>query len=173
MVTSWVVVQKKYSKMHLVSWTNTHRDVTDLVNHGMVKNTRTGVSWERNIIFLQNKKILNLCFILRSYRFVAEVTFKHNIALVLDLNKRLHFKWLELSFKWPPLLKASSKFKNSTDSGCLGYPVPQPPVLISGRRPRAPKNFTTIIVHEFLGYLNHVDLLMPHVHVLKKHPYSV
>ena len=30
-----------YSKMHLVSHTNTHPDVTDLVNHGMVKNTKT------------------------------------------------------------------------------------------------------------------------------------
>ena len=52
----------------------------DLVNHGMVKNTNTWISWEWNIIFLWNKKILNLCFrwhILRSYRFAAEViTFK-------------------------------------------------------------------------------------------------
>ena len=65
--------------MHLISCTNTHRDVTDLVNHGMVKNTKTWISWERNIIFLRNKKILNLCFrwhILRSYCFVVEVTFK-------------------------------------------------------------------------------------------------
>ena len=31
---------KIYSKMHPVSGTNTH-DVTDLVNHGMVKNTKT------------------------------------------------------------------------------------------------------------------------------------
>ena len=56
-----------------------HRDITDLVNHGMVKNTKTWISWERNIIFLRNKKILNLCFrwhILRSCRFVVEVTFK-------------------------------------------------------------------------------------------------
>ena len=46
----------------------------------MVKNTKTGISWERNVIFLRNKKILNLCLrwlILRSYRFVAEVTFKN------------------------------------------------------------------------------------------------
>ena len=79
LVTSWFVVQKIYSKMHLISCTNTHRDVTDLVNHGMVKNTKTWISWERNIIFLQNKKILNLCIrwhILRSSHFVAEVTFK-------------------------------------------------------------------------------------------------
>ena len=65
--------------MHLVSCTTTHGDVTDLVNHGMVKNTKTWISWEQNIIFLRNKKILNLCFrwhILRSYCFVAEVTFK-------------------------------------------------------------------------------------------------
>ena len=59
--------------------TNTHHDVTDLVNHGIVKNTTNWISWELNITFLQNKKILNLCLlwhILRSYRFVAEVTFK-------------------------------------------------------------------------------------------------
>ena len=34
-------VQKIYSKMHPVSCNNTHHGVTDLVNHGMVKNTRT------------------------------------------------------------------------------------------------------------------------------------
>ena len=72
------MVQKIFSKIHLVSCTNTDRDVTDLVNHGMVKNTKTLISWEQNIIFLRNKNILNLCFrwhIFRSYRFVAEVTF--------------------------------------------------------------------------------------------------
>ena len=65
--------------MYLVSCTNTHRDVTDFVNHGMVKNTKTRISSERNTIFVRNKKILNLCFrwrILRNYRFAAEVTFK-------------------------------------------------------------------------------------------------
>ena len=74
----WVLVQKIYSKMQPVSCTNTLHDVTDLLNHGMVKNTRTGISWEQNITFLRNKKILNLCLkwhILKSYRFVAEVTF--------------------------------------------------------------------------------------------------
>ena len=30
-----------------------------------------------------------------------------------------------------------------------------------------------IIVYGFMGYLNHVDLLMSHVHVLKKQPYCV
>ena len=73
------MAQKIYSKMHPVSCTNIHHDVTDLLNHGMVKNTKTWISWERNIIFLRNKKILNLClrwYILRSYRFVAEATFK-------------------------------------------------------------------------------------------------
>ena len=67
--------------MHLVSCTNTHSDVTDLVNQWMVKNTKTWISRERNIVFLQNKKNLNLCFrwhILRSYHFVAEVTFKES-----------------------------------------------------------------------------------------------
>ena len=61
---------------HAPSCTNTHHDVTDLVNHGMVK---TWISFEQNIIFLRSKKILNLClrwYILRSYRFVVVVTFK-------------------------------------------------------------------------------------------------
>ena len=49
------------------------------VNHGMVKNTKTWKSWKRNIIVLQNKKILNLRLrwhILRSYCFLTELTFK-------------------------------------------------------------------------------------------------
>ena len=74
----WVVVQKIYSKMYFISCTNTHHDVTDLVNHWMVKNTKTWISWEQNIAFLQNKQILNLCLrwnILRSYSLLAEVTF--------------------------------------------------------------------------------------------------
>ena len=32
---------KIYSKVHTVSCTNTHRDVTGFVNHGMVKNIKT------------------------------------------------------------------------------------------------------------------------------------
>ena len=62
------------------------------VNHGMCKNTKSRISWERNIIYLQNKKTHNLCFIwhtLRSYRFVAEVTFNRlcdsAVARILDL----------------------------------------------------------------------------------------
>ena len=78
-VTSWVVVQKIYLKMYLVSCTLTHPDITYSVNHRMVKNTKTWISWEQNIFFLWNKKILNLCLIwhiLRSYYLVAEVNFK-------------------------------------------------------------------------------------------------
>ena len=30
-----------------------------------------------------------------------------------------------------------------------------------------------IMVYGFMGYLNHVDLLMPHEHVLKKQPYCL
>ena len=100
-MTSWFVVQKLYSKMHLISCTNTHHDVTDLVNHGMVKNTKTWISWERNIIFLQNKKILNLCFgwhILRSYHFVAEVTFK--------LSNKQVYLWL---YTWTVMYHILSK----------------------------------------------------------------
>ena len=45
--------------MHLVSCTNTHHDVTDLVGLGMVKNTKTWISWQRKITFLQNEKVQN------------------------------------------------------------------------------------------------------------------
>ena len=58
--------------MHPVSFLNINHDVTDLVNHGVVKNAKTWMSWELNISFLRNKKIINLCLI----SFVAEVTFK-------------------------------------------------------------------------------------------------
>ena len=74
------MVQKIYSKTHPVSCAYIHHDVTDLVNQGMVKNTKTWISWKWNITFLRNKKILNLCHrwhILRSFRFVGEATFKH------------------------------------------------------------------------------------------------
>ena len=53
----------------------------------MVENTKTWISSERNIVFLRNKKIVDLCFrwhILRSYRFVAEVTF--NVIIIKRLQ---------------------------------------------------------------------------------------
>ena len=67
-------------KMHPVSCINTHHEVIDLENHGMVKNAKIWISWKRNINFLQNKEILNLRLrwhILRSYRFVSEWTFNN------------------------------------------------------------------------------------------------
>ena len=77
--------------MHLDLCTNTHRDVTDLGNDGMVKNAKTWISSERNIIFLWNKKIHNLCFrwhILRSYHVVVEVPFKN--SFICFRNKVLY-----------------------------------------------------------------------------------
>ena len=91
LVTSWVEVQKIYSKMYLVLCTDTHRDVTDSVNHGMVQNTKTWISWEQNVIFPWNKKILNLCLIcciLRSYCCEAEVTFNTDTALTIRKKVR-------------------------------------------------------------------------------------
>ena len=63
-----------------VSCTNIHHDVKYLLNHGMLKTTKTWISWVENITFLQNKKILSLCLrwhILRSYCFLVEVTFNY------------------------------------------------------------------------------------------------
>ena len=54
----WVVVQKIYSKLYLVSCNNTHRDITDSVNNGMVINTKTWISWGQNIFFYEIKKLL-------------------------------------------------------------------------------------------------------------------
>ena len=65
--------------------------------HGIVKNTKTWISWERNITFLRNKKIHNLCHrwhIFRSYRFAVEVTFKH-------LRRRFFPKIITLREKSP------------------------------------------------------------------------
>ena len=78
--------------MHPVSCTNSHHGVTYLVNHGMVKNTKTRMSRERNITFPRNKKIINLCprrCILRSYRFVAKVTFNLLIIYGSYSHRRL------------------------------------------------------------------------------------
>ena len=72
---------KLFLKLTLVISINYPSFVNDLVNHGMVKNTKTWISRERNITFLKNKKILKLCLrwrILRKYRFLAEVTFNTN-----------------------------------------------------------------------------------------------
>ena len=53
--------------------TNTHHDITDLVNHGIVENTKTWISWEQNITFLQINLILIIC--------VSNDTFLENIIL--------------------------------------------------------------------------------------------
>ena len=41
-----------------LSHTNTHHDVTDLVNRVMVRNAKPWISWKGNITFLRNKKFL-------------------------------------------------------------------------------------------------------------------
>ena len=130
LVTSWAVVQEIYSKLYLVSCTNnTHRDVTDFANHGMIENRKTWISWERNIILLCNKKNFNMCLkwhILKSYNFVVGVTFKKiilawitakllenpfNIAKIQEFELIIlhHFKDViipkpEWNSQWSPIL---------------------------------------------------------------------
>ena len=65
--------------MSPVSSANTHHGITDLVNHGMVKNTKTWISPEQDITLLWNKKKLTCASdgtSLRSDCFGAEVTFQ-------------------------------------------------------------------------------------------------
>ena len=119
LVTSWLVVKNIYSKIYLVSCTNTHCDDTDSVNHGMVKNTKTWISWEWNRTFLWNKKILNLCLrwhILRSYHFVVEVTFQITFWSTLAIPghnqtyiKKLHWNFTGWDWKWSCLGKKKNK----------------------------------------------------------------
>ena len=91
---------KRYIQKCTVLRTNTHPDVTDLINHGMVKNTRTYISWEPNITFQRNKKILNLClrwYILRSYRFAFYHAFSSMLETGSYCKKHFHhFKGLLL-----------------------------------------------------------------------------
>ena len=78
------MVQKIYWKMYHVLCTNAHHDVKDFVKHRMVKNTKTWISWERDIIVWSNKKKFNLCLrwhFLRNYCFVAEVTFNFDLII--------------------------------------------------------------------------------------------
>ena len=106
------MVQKIYSKMHPVSCTNIHHEVTDLINHGMVENTKTWMSWEQYLTFPQNKKIITLFLrwhILRSYCFIAEVTFKYNIIDYCVMAKNSFIKpgescphWLKITL-WKEL----------------------------------------------------------------------
>ena len=44
--------------MHFVSCTNTHHDVADLVNHGMVKNTKLEYLENGTQLFYKIKKFL-------------------------------------------------------------------------------------------------------------------
>ena len=83
------MVQKIYSKMHPVSCTNTYHDVTDLVNHGVTKNTKASISWQWDITFPWNKTILNLKWhILKSYRFVAVATFSEIASAFLPVEDK-------------------------------------------------------------------------------------
>ena len=104
------MVQEIYSKMRPVSCTNTHHDVTNLVNHGMNKNAKTWISRERNITFLSNKKIINLCLRwlnLRSYRFAAEITFKRSkthemLSILCTLWINVHVFFISNAFSIQP-----------------------------------------------------------------------
>ena len=91
--------------MHLFSCTNTHRDVTDLVNPGMVKNTKTRISWERNIIFLRNR--IDRWHILKSYCFVAEVTLTRTLSFI-DYARSI----CSVVLKWKQRFNVSSWLQN-------------------------------------------------------------
>ena len=89
---------ERYIRKCTVFCTNIHLDVIDLVHHGMVKNTKFDYL-ENETTFLRNKKIINLCLrwhILRSYRFIVEVTFndKDNRTTSFQTSHMMSFQCL-------------------------------------------------------------------------------
>ena len=129
--------------MHPVSCTNPHHDVTDLVNHGIDKNTKTWISLEQKITFLLNKKILNLCLrwhIFRSYCFVAEVTFKNmqdkKSSSLVDINNFSKSKGLSRN----QALKIQATAKNTSIVASRVSPPPLPP--LEGKKSFPPPNFS-------------------------------
>ena len=93
--------------MHTVTCSNTHYDVTDLVNLEMVKNAKTWLSWERNITFLQNKKIISLSLwwrIVRNYNFVVEVTFKIRNYINEEVLRSIYFSIFDSHLNYANLI---------------------------------------------------------------------
>ena len=93
--------------MHTVTCSNTHHDVTDLVNLEMVKNAKTWLSWERNITFLQNKKIISLSLwwrIVRNYNFVVEVTFKIRNYINEEVLRSIYFSIFDSHLNYANLI---------------------------------------------------------------------
>ena len=90
------MVQTIYSKMHPVSWTNTHHGVTDVVNKVWLKIQKSKYL-ENGICFTKKLKIkINLCLrshILRSYSFVAEVTLNISRNLIKGIFRTLSNNW--------------------------------------------------------------------------------
>ena len=93
--------------MHTVTCSNTHHDVTDLVNLEMVKNAKTWLSWEQNITFLQNKKIISLSLwwrIVRNYNFVVEVTFKIRNYINEEVLRSIYFSIFDSHLNYANLI---------------------------------------------------------------------
>ena len=66
-----------------------NHNVTKLVNHEIVKNTKTWIFWEWNTTFLQNKKILNLHLRrhnLKGYQLAAKVNFRGEFVTLKPLR---------------------------------------------------------------------------------------
>ena len=88
-------------------------------HHRMIKNTKTWISWEQNITFLPNKKILTCA--LQSYRFVVEVSFKWPISFKMGKTYSLNSKKLEINyqvnyyFSWPTSSGPSSSLEEPLD----------------------------------------------------------
>ena len=97
-MTQWVVVQKIYSERHSVSCTNTHQDVGNCVNYGMVKNTKTWIPWERNITFSKNKKILNLCHRWQKLFFCSRGNLSTLVLIFSAINSNQQQKWMFVKF---------------------------------------------------------------------------
>ena len=149
--------------MYLVSCTNTHCDFTGLVNHGMVKNTKTWISWEWNIIFLRNKKILNLCsrwHILRSYSFVAEVTFNDIKSIASKFNEFFSSVAKETDMKIPKSTRSYTNYlKNRNLNSLLLNPATKSEIekiinMFSDKKAVGRHNIQTNILNKYKKILS-------------------
>ena len=111
------MAQKICLNIHNIACTNTHHEVTDLVNNVMVKNAYTWISWERNGTFLRNKKKLNLCLrwhILGNHCFVAEHTIKkfqgkqHYSCITCNHKSKTVVKQMSYSIGYPTTFQMCS-----------------------------------------------------------------
>ena len=96
LVTQWVLVQKIYTKMYPISCTNTHHDVTDLINHGMVKIQKFEYLENGTWLFYERKKSLTCALYDKLWEVIV---FQRRLPLSLRRMISLHIYYIASNFQ--------------------------------------------------------------------------